>query len=323
AKQVVLAAGGLQTARLLLTCQAQDATLFGGPNGALGRYYMGHLTGSVAEIHFRDAAHVGAFGYAPLGSTMARRRIMLDPHHWANTAFWLESVALNDPRHQSGELSFKHLLASRGRTADLLPHIRNVLTNPAGVPAGIKAALERRFLPHARYPNRLIARGPGPYRLAFHAEQRPLASNRVSLANEQDRFGCPKLKIDFHYDDETIWALVRDHRKLAEQLSGNGLADLTLPGSDDDMAEQIARQSRDGYHQIGVCRMTDDPSTGIVDPDCKVWGIRNLYVASAAVFPVGGQANPTLSVVALALRLAEHLRKSHIPSSPKEGTQLQ
>ena len=62
------------------------------------------------------------------------------------------------------------------------------------------------------------------------------------------------------------------------------------------------------YHQLGTARMHRDPSGGVVDSDCRVHTVPNLYVAGGAVFPTGGYANPTLTIVALSLRLADHLK---------------
>ena len=63
-----------------------------------------------------------------------------------------------------------------------------------------------------------------------------------------------------------------------------------------------------GYHHMGTTRMADDPKEGVVDRDCRVHGIANLYIAGSSVFPTGGYANPTLTIVALALRMADHLK---------------
>jgi choline dehydrogenase-like flavoprotein len=73
----------------------------------------------------------------------------------------------------------------------------------------------------------------------------------------------------------------------------------------------MTRYGAYGGHHIGTARMGDDPRTSVVDADCRVHGVQNLYIASAATFPTSSQANPTLTVVALALRLAEHLRGRH------------
>jgi choline dehydrogenase-like flavoprotein len=64
-----------------------------------------------------------------------------------------------------------------------------------------------------------------------------------------------------------------------------------------------------GHHHMGTTRMSDDPRTGVVDRDCRVHGMANLFIAGSSVFPTGGSANPTLTIVALALRMADHLRE--------------
>ena len=64
-----------------------------------------------------------------------------------------------------------------------------------------------------------------------------------------------------------------------------------------------------GFHHMGTTRMHDDPKQGVVDADCRVHGISNLYVAGSSVFPTGGSSNPTMMIVTLALRLAEHLKQ--------------
>jgi choline dehydrogenase-like flavoprotein len=76
--------------------------------------------------------------------------------------------------------------------------------------------------------------------------------------------------------------------------------------------EHVLAQAMDGYHQIGTARMDQSERLGVVDTDCRVHGVNNLYVAGSAVFPTSGQANPTLMAVALAARLADHLTRQRI-----------
>ena len=224
-------------------------------------------------------------------------------------ALWVESLPAADPRHRSGELSIKEL--ARGTRGSERHHLANVCTDPVGAAAGLVSAARTRLHRQDRHPNRLIVRGPGPYRLAYHAEHLPLEESRVSLSDTIDALGLPRLRIDFTYGEATIRETVAAHRALAAALEASGFARLTLAGDDASLARAVATQARDGYHQIGLTRMGATPDQGVVDSETRVHGTENLYVASASVFPVASQANPTLSVVALALRLANCLATSH------------
>ena len=308
AARVALACGGLQTTRLLLLEEHHHPGRIAG-SAALGRTYMGHLTGSIAEITFASATDAAHFAYVRDGDggTPARRRFLMTPEAANHVAFWAENLTGIDPRHRSGELSLKALARGSAR----LSHMANVFGDPHGAAAGIASALRTRFLSQERHPTRLIIRGPGPYRLAYHAEHLPCTESRVRLSETTDTFGLPQLRIDFAYGAPTISGTVAAHRTLADALAASGFARLTLPGDDASLADAILAQARDGYHQIGLTRMADRPADGVVDSDAKVHGTKNLYVASASVFPVASQANPTLSVVAMALRLAERLVRSH------------
>ncbi|MCR9089535.1 MAG: GMC oxidoreductase [Rhodobacteraceae bacterium] len=309
AGRVVLACGGLETTRLLLLARRAHPEAFGGEDGALGRYYMGHLTGSVARFTFQNPADIAAFRYAENGlASPARRRIMLTTADLPSVAFWLENSAIEDPRHRSGELSAKHLLGGGDRFHGFGGHLRNIVADPKGMLEGLGAALRRRRHPERRHPDRLTAKG-GDLRLAYHAEHLPLSDSRVRLAETEDRFGRPKLRIDFVYGDATVDGVVAAHRQLSDALAGAGLATVVPAGDGAALKEQVIAQARDGYHQIGLTRMSANPTNGVVDADCKLHGVDNLFVASGSVFPVSGQANPTLSVVAFALRLGAHLAK--------------
>lgn len=307
-RQVVLACGGLETTRQLLSAQAMQPDLFGGPHGPLGRYYMGHLTGSIATITFNDAGLARGFSYArtPGLTSPYRRRFTLTKDVPANTAFWIENIDAHDPRHHSGEISFKHLLTRFGRTHQRKDHFANVLRDPKGIIDALRSGFARRGQSSKRHPQRLVTRRGCSYALAYHGEHFPVRDSRVTLSDATDDKGRRKLNVDFKYGDETISALVKSHALLAHRLADGGIAQIHLPPIDT-LQSAIQSQARDGYHQAGLARMSAVPRDGVVDANCRVHGVSNLFVASAAVFPVSGQANPTLSVVALALRLAHSL----------------
>lgn len=311
-KRVVLACGGLETTRTLLLEQSKNPDIFCDASNTLGRYYMGHLTGGMAEISFHSPRLAKLFGYQHhKGQNPYRHRLALSSGAPANVAFWLENLASDDPRQTSGEISLKSLLKNPANLKDPQSHLVNVIKDPLGASNVIRSAAQRFMPPSMRRPQRLAHAGCGPYMLAYHAEHFPEAESQVTLSDKVDFTGRRMLTIDFRYGMRTIDALIQNHKLLAERLKDAGVADVTLP-PDDAFAEAIATKSRDGYHQIGLTRMSASPETGVVDPNCRVHGTENLFVASASVFPVSGQANPTLSVVAMALRLADHLKRINL-----------
>jgi choline dehydrogenase-like flavoprotein len=101
-------------------------------------------------------------------------------------------------------------------------------------------------------------------------------------------------------------SLLRSLKIIGAELgrAGLGRLQLTLAGDDDTWPERLF----DGGHHMGTTRMHVNPQEGVVDKNCRVHGIANLYVAGSSVFPTGGHANPTLTIVALAVRLADHVK---------------
>lgn len=326
-RAIAIAAGGLETTRLLLLAQQARPALFGGPDGPLGRGYMGHLTGSVAEFRFADPAHGPSFGYQPeWAAGPSRRRFTLDGGAAPNIAFWLETFPLYDARHASSIGSLKHLalhsrtlarrfisdplrrkvLAAAEADPDanraLSAHIGNILRRPGGAVCGALRILWERVARRPRPPDWLHPSRDGVYRIWYHAEQAARSENRVRL-NPADP---SRLQVAFAFAQEDIDGVIAAHRTLKAALETAGVASLRLA---DDAAARAWTQARDGYHQIGLARMSADPDRGVLDGDCRAHDVANLYVASSAAFPSSGQANPTLSIVAFARRLADHLAR--------------
>jgi choline dehydrogenase-like flavoprotein len=328
ARHYVLACGGLGTLRLLLLAQRDNPGLCGGADGPLGRGYMGHLTGAVADLELNDPKEVEAFACRPLGEgVFARRRIRprnetVLGENITNIAFWLDSGATSDATHGSAVGSAKFVAAKLarallGRGGDsetrLGPHFANIARAPFSAIAGLSRAMA--LLLSARITGRhprstsLIPAGEGRWRMDYHAEQPRYADNRISLSDDVDSLGLPRLRIDFKMKPFEFDAVVRAHELLDADLQASGAGRLRFHGSRDECVARVKASARDGYHQMGGATMSASPATGVVDTDLRVHGLANLWVASACVFPSGGQANPTMTIVGLACRLAEQLAR--------------
>jgi len=150
---------------------------------------------------------------------------------------------------------------------------------------------------------------PSTVWLEVWVEQAPKESRRLSLANTRDAFGRRETAVTWSCDPEELDTSRRLTRWIGEDLERLGIARLhELPAMADDDAWRAS--VRDASHPAGTTRMSDRPDMGVVDRDLAVHGVRGLYVLGASVFPTSGYANPTLTVVALAVRLARHLMDS-------------
>jgi GMC oxidoreductase len=142
--------------------------------------------------------------------------------------------------------------------------------------------------------------------LRAQAEQTPKPDSRVTLGTRRDAFGLPVARLDWR-PAESDRASIRASQKVVDaalRAAGVGRVELMLGD------ERPPVLFEGDFHHLGTTRMHADPHRGVVDADCRVHGLRNLYIAGSSVFPTFGCSNPTLTVVALALRLADHLRRS-------------
>ena len=135
-------------------------------------------------------------------------------------------------------------------------------------------------------------------------ELQPDPERRLTLTGEKDALGLPRLKLAMRMA-EADFSLYHDTlRELGRQLLVSRTGMLKI-----NRRESWSQNMDWGNHHLGTTRMSDDPKQGVVDGDARVHGIGNLYVAGSSVFPTYGASNPTLNLVALTLRLADHLKK--------------
>jgi choline dehydrogenase-like flavoprotein len=141
------------------------------------------------------------------------------------------------------------------------------------------------------------------------AEQAPNPDSRVTLGSEVDAFGMPRIEVDWQLTELDKRSVRQMHELLAAELGRSGLGRLQieawLTADNTSWSEDIFG----GAHHMGTTRMSGLPADGVVDRNARVHGMANLFIAGSSVFPTSGSANPTLTIVALSLRLADHLEQ--------------
>jgi choline dehydrogenase-like flavoprotein len=336
----VLACGGLETTRLLLASEGADGRELGNHSDHLGRWYMAHVEGIVANVHLATPPRETVYDYErDVDGVYVRRRFTFTrefqhEHELPNVVAWLANPDLADPRHHSGALSFAYLaLASpAGRflapeaqrlslTGERVPgapypgaergSVREHLKNLArGLPSTVRFAtgfgVKRFIARRRRAPGFFVYSPENVYPLQYHGEHRPNRESRVTLASHRDALGVPKLRIDLRFTRHDVEGVALAHRHWDEYLrrSGHGRLEYLQPDVEGAIWERIGG----GFHQAGTTRMAARAEEGVVDRDLAVFGVRNLFVASSSTFVTASQANSTFMIVAFAVRLADHLR---------------
>ena len=332
AKDVILAAGGLEVTRLLLVSNDVHRQGLGNHSDWLGRGYMGHICGDISTIHLHGKAQDVMFGYeVDDDGIYCRRRLWISEevqrrHNMLNFVAWIDTMPLYDPAHGQGVLSLAFLaknirsiqrrippeyskVLSMGKPTSAMygAHLKNIFMTFPSLLSFYPRFVYERFVKKRMIPS-LIRRGrSNAYGLHYHGEQAPNPASRVTLSDDRDAFGMPRLQVDFQFLDCDIESIFRGHQIIDEQLrkSGSGYLSYSHP---QDHKDHIRSLVGTGSHQLGATRMAADPSQGVVDAHCRVHGVDNLFIASSSVFPTSSQANPTLTIVAMAARLADYLQ---------------
>jgi choline dehydrogenase-like flavoprotein len=327
ATQFVLATGALEVVRLLLASDDVHTAGIGNAHGLVGRYYMSHIAGTLGSLRIDRPADDIWQGYDRAeDGVYCRRRIALKDSaqrrdKLGNVVFRLHHPRIPNPRHRTGALSAiflarrlisyeyaKRLETQEPLTASLwLQHVANVGTDAFRTTGFLLHWLRDRVLAKRKFPTVIIRPRTNLFSLDFNAEQVPNWHSHVRLADRIDSLGMRQLHVDWRYAEADVRTVATAFQLLQRDISVAGIGDLSLEPDEADIDAVIRRDGAYGGHHIGTARMGLDPTEGVVDGNCRVFGLHNLYIASSAVFPTSGQANPTLTIVALAVRLARHI----------------
>jgi choline dehydrogenase-like flavoprotein len=331
AKCYILATGGIENARILLSSRGPFyRNGIGNDNDLVGRFYMCHPHGAFAALALKKPRQA-ILGYErDRDGVYCRRRWWIPEDKQrsrkiGNIVFYLDRPD-TELGPQDAFLSWVFLaralmgiIKAPGATNKYerlkkdrkirWHHLQAAIGGSFAVAPRLLQVGRARFFQQRRIPSALPAPNAAYWGLFFQAEQVPNPQSRITLSSdEKDAHGMPRAVASLAFTEIDRKTVIEAHRIFMERykeaeagtaiFSEDGLEQFLLGFSD---------RFNSGSHHMGTTRMAASPDCGVVDANCKVFGTENLYVAGSSVFPTGGHANPTLTIVALSVRLGKYL----------------
>ena len=305
ASTVIVCCGGIETARLLLVSNSVEPAGVGNRNDVVGRYFQDH-PGIAFPIHVRQrkpfAARYDGFSRAGIKYAI---KLIADAELQRREGLLNVSAEVFYEATEDDPITAAKVVLRSIRQPELRGQVPRAVGQSLARPHRVIRAAWRHYV--RRQP---AAVGSGPPMLGVGVEQAPNPESRVMLSDQRDAFGTRRTKLDWRLTEFETRSINVFARHVQAVWSTLGLATVDV-----DIVPLAGRESGlyggyvDANHHIGTTRMGTNPKTSVVDADCRVHGYSNLYVASSSVFPTGGCSNPTLTVLALAIRLCDRLKE--------------
>lgn len=289
AKYFVLACCAIQGARLLLASNKQAAAGLGNEHDLVGRFFMEHMELDLAELHVRKPDLFKLYFKSA----------------WQMRAELAPTPGVQEAKQiLNGIISFMPL----SKEGELPPYIKSWTSNDprendrkiAELHSKVKENRLMRFFKSKKFRSLLAV---------MRLEQAPNPLSRVTLDTEKDELGVPRAQLNWAFTSFEKKTLLTLYEILAAQAGKNDIGRLRLKEELRNWSDTAMPASTSGgWHHMGTTRMSSDPRKGVVDANCKLHSMANLYVAGSACFPNGAAVNPTLTIIALSIRLADHLK---------------
>lgn len=290
AKHYILAMGAIQNARMLLASNSQAPNGLGNDHDIVGRYFMEHLEVDTAEMWLLKPFPSDLYTFnmewniwcelAIREEVQVRERILngtcgLNPTSLAkNTRPRIDIWQNEDPR-----MAADNMFKEWDHAAELSKSLN-------------QGAITRAFTFQTRM------------------EQSPNPNSRITIGKEKDELGVSRANLHWDLTALDKRSLRRINQIIGEQVGKAGIARLKLMDFlVDEKDDTFPKSTNGGWHHMGTTRMSDDPRKGVVDRHCQVHGIQNLHVAGSGCYVTAGAPNPTLTLVALSLRLSDRVKE--------------
>jgi len=311
ARIFILAAGGMENPRLLLNSRGVHSTGIGNSGDLVGRYFMEHIysfTAAVTDLPSGFPEEYLRLNYesfqrqiAPTPAVGFPESLMREEGLPNAAAFFVRRpIHKTDDRFYSSRMQgFINLVETMGHrrapSRRVVQYARGTIANARTVMTLMGIAARAKL------------RGLSQYAIQLQLEPVPNRESRITLADARDNLGLRQACVDWKLSAQDLAGLRRCEDLLLKGLETCGLRTRRIQHERDAEGWPIFMPS--SKHHMGTTRMSTDPKSGVVDADCRLHEVGNLYVASSSVFPTAGMANPTLTIVALAVRLADHIKR--------------
>lgn len=270
ANRFVIACGAVENARLLLNCDSQIPTGIGNHSDLVGRCFMEHLNVPMGRfVGDPTFWRGGSKGFKPTRDFIISQRI-------GNSSLSLDSDS--NPQTYGRLRVLKRIVRDAVCSSDTLTNLSRAISN---------------------------VNCPGDGQISTLCEQVPNRNSRVTLGREKDALGLRRVILNWQINNQDRKTIRTLAMTLATELARQDLGRVQLQDFILDKGSDI---SIGGHcHQMGTTRMSENSRYGVVDRNSRVHGMDNLYIAGSSIYPTGGGNNPTLAIVQLSLRLADHL----------------
>jgi hypothetical protein len=312
-KIVVICNGGLETTKFLLNLQHREKVSI---SSALGKYYMTHYAGTVGRF-YTEKSKIN-YGYGKKNNIFIRLKYLFRKKTREDLSFTarIHFPDIDNPEHSSSILSFLFLFRkiigyeyglrlSKGGTNINLKHIKNIILKPFSLIKDIYFLFLGRYLLDRKIPP-LMNTTSSYFNLDIHCEQSPSSASKISLSEEKDDYGLYKLNVEWVPNVNDLDNLASNIQTLIDQVGAS--CEFYSSPSKEEIINELLRHGAFGGHFIGTTRMGVDASDSVVDKNLNIHGLNNVFVLSSSTFPTASHANPSLTIAAFAIRLANHLK---------------
>ena len=314
ADHYVIACGGLESARLMLVSRSQHTNGLGNENDLVGRFFQDHPRAIFGRVRLTRPLSLPYVLGMPISDGKVQLGLRLSDDAQRREGLLNSYVSLEPQLSELAEQQYQKavhvakVLLKRGYAGDRSDILRGGFTEFRDM---VYLLTPKEIMPHSVYRlyawlKRRIRRTVSASHLTIinYCEQAPDPQSRIYLADDRDALGMRSLVLDWRIGDEERRSIKTLHEELGAAVVKAGIGALET-----NLEDFANLRFTDASHHIGTLRMSASPKVGVVDENCGVHGVDNLFAAGSAVFPTAGHANPTLTITALALRLADHLRK--------------